>query len=530
MNKSPPPVPKFIILHLNFHIMKRILYLLLSLLLGYQAQAQYQQGLDHSFAAKGIATIGAPAIDYPQRFINGALQPDGKIVALAAKNVTRWNVDGSIDNSFGVAGIFTSTFTDDSGYAMPYMMFNSVAVQADAKLLVAGNSNLGFGNILLFRLTKDGILDTTFGKHGVICNRVFGVNSGNGVTLQSDGKIIISGCTRDYYQLLVRYLPNGTIDSTFGTYGKVVNPLATMSWEGDIELLPDGRIIALFDDFGACRYLPNGSLDTTFNHTGMASVFSGFTAPYSPAMAVCPDGKIWFAGYSAFDPVPNPFIIGRLNANGSVDSSLAGTGYYKNYNWTAGTYNKCLDILLQPDGKLILGGNAGNPSTSEDNFAIIRIKADGTEDSSFGDNGRLITQMFDASIDYGSGLNKLLLQADHKILALGGSGNSTLPSGTSLATIARYNADGITALKELPPSNTSISVYPNPSVGTFQLLHSPILQSLQLYDLQGRLLKQWDKPNAQNIFDIAEFTPALYILRINTNDNSHLFTKLNFVR
>jgi hypothetical protein len=75
----------------------------------------------------------------------------------------------------------------------------------------------------------------------------------------------------------------------------------------------------------------------------------------------------------------------------------------------------------------------------------------------------------------------------------------------------------------------TISVYPNPSTGTFQLLHAPALQSLQLYDLQGRLLKQWDKPDTQSVFDIAELAPALYLLRINAADNSHLFTKLNYV-
>jgi uncharacterized delta-60 repeat protein len=508
--------------------MKKLLTAIAFFCLFQTTQAQYQQGLDHSFAAKGIATIGAPTIAYPQEFTDGALQPDGKIIAVAGANVTRWNSDGSIDKSFAKSGIFNEHISDDNGIPLVSNRygFNSVALQVDGKIILSGNAEASYpGNpiLLLARLLPNGALDSTFGKHGVVCNNTFGRLFWKAATLQPDDKIVVYASIQGSpdTQVIVRYLPNGTIDSSFGIIGKVVNKLVPVGSASDIALMSDGRLVTMYDYFGIARYMPDGNLDTSFNHTGMVSMFSGISSPYPQAIALRPDGKIWIAGHDGFTASAAAYILARFNVDGSIDSSFNGTGYQE-YAWDTGAENKCHDILLQPDGKVILGGWVMNKTLKVYTFAQIRIKPDGTEDSSFGDNGRLITSMFDPSIDYGASLDKLLLQPDGKIVALGGSGNSTLPKYTSLATITRYNADGITALKELPPSITSISVYPNPANGLLYIHNNSgqKIAQINIYDIQGKIIKQ-DPQIVNNTIELSDLPNATYLMSISTVNAQH---------
>jgi uncharacterized delta-60 repeat protein len=504
--------------------MKQLISLAIVLLCCFNTQAQYQDGLDPTFGTKGIVTKGSSIMYDDWGIWSALLQPDGKIVVSLsnANHIIRFNADGSIDNSFGTHGFFADSVRYTDGTAVRKLLIGYITIQSSGKIVAAGGDNdkgIGF----LFRINTDGTLDTTFGTRGMA------LGDGGVLLAQPDDKILSTTYySSDYYQRLSRYLPNGTIDSSFGIYGKVVNPSAKIGTGVDMALMPDGRIVAMYDYFGAARYMPDGSLDTTFNHTGMASIFSGFSSPYPHAIAVRPDGKVWVAGHGSWSATVAYFILARFNADGSIDTSFDPTGY-KEYAWDTGAENKCRDMLLQPDGKVVLGGRVMNSVTTKNNFALLRIWPDGRTDSTFGDNGKRFTQVSGA-VDRGDELYKMLLQPDGKLIALGTT-IVPLSSGTTLmAAMARYSVDSKTGITEIPNQQRAVSVYPNPSTGTFQLLHAPALQSLQLYDLQGRLLKQWSQPAAQTVFDIAELAPALYLLRINATDNSHLFTKLNYAR
>jgi uncharacterized delta-60 repeat protein len=482
--------------------------------------AQYLEGLDPSYGNKGVSVIGAPALTYPQEFINGSLQPDGKIIALASRNVLRYQNDGRLDKGFGVNGVFAQTLRDDTGALMPYKIFHGMALQPDGKIVVVGESD-SYSPLLLFRLSDDGTLDAGFGKGGVICNPDLGMNTASAVVLQPDGKIVLMGKTSfDGYQMLARYHSDGRIDSSFGINGKIINPLAETSGSEDIALMPDGRIVTFYDRFGVARYLPNGSLDTSFNHTGMKTLFSGSGAPYTHAMILRPDGKIWLAGHSfAFADITE-FLVACFNADGSPDTSFDPLGY-KTYTWDTGGENKCRDMFLLPDGKVIVGGRAMNKTTKRYSFCLMRLFPDGKEDSSFGINGRLLTTPNGAR-DGGAELNKLLVQADGRLLALGASGH--LDSASSLATIVRYHANGKTGIAEASPEgNAAIQIYPNPADNLLFIENKSQLKisCIRVYDMLGVLVKQVDNPDKQPV-DISDLPAASYVLSIQTEQGAAL--------
>ena len=163
------------------------------------------------------------------------------------------------------------------------------------------------------------------------------LDAASSVLLQSDGKIVAVGSASSsatfYDFALVRYLANGQIDTSFGTAGKVRTDFGAanldIAYSGALQ--PDGKIIAAGTTtdrsgsktpFGVARYNSNGTLDTSFSSDGRTSVdFGGyFQAAYE--VLVQPDGKIVTAGYPNSEGSDSDFLVARLNANGSLDSSF----------------------------------------------------------------------------------------------------------------------------------------------------------------------------------------------------------------
>jgi uncharacterized delta-60 repeat protein len=207
--------------------------------------------------------------------------------------VARYNHDGSLDTSFGGGGKVTTDFasTDD----IPY----SVTVQADGKIVVAGITDPGnASNFGLVRYNVDGSLDASFGAGGKVATD-FGANfeAANGVTIQADGKIVaagfsISGGHSDF--VMARYNSNGSLDASFGTGGKVTADFGLINDSAiSVVIQPDGKILVAGStsagtgtgaDYAVARFNSDGSLDTSF---GNASVLGGatfFTEGGAPAV------------------------------------------------------------------------------------------------------------------------------------------------------------------------------------------------------------------------------------------------------
>jgi uncharacterized delta-60 repeat protein len=220
----------------------------------------------------------------------------------------------------------------------------------------------------------------------------------------------------------------GDLDAAFGTGGIVITDFGDSEWVNDLALLPDGKIVAVGNtslDFALARYNSDGGLDSSFGTNGKVTTdFFGYE-DVSEAVAIQADGKLVVAG-TAYHADRSDFALARYHSNGSLDSSF-GTNGKATINFD-GYYNNGFDLVLQPDGKIVVAGRDSN------NFAVARFNSNGTLDTSFSGDGKVTT-------DFGDGMHKafaIALQTDGKIVA---AGQANSPSDADFA-LARYNSDG----------------------------------------------------------------------------------------
>jgi uncharacterized delta-60 repeat protein len=337
---------------------------------------------------------------------------------------------GGHDPTFGHNGHELTDFAGgaDSGQA--------VAIQPDQKIVVGGEAVLatGFGDFGLARYQPDGALDPAFGVGGLVTTDFFGAfDYVESLAIQPDGKILAGGASVQGTQqapALARYEPDGTLDGSFGTGGKLVWAFATSSRFTSVAIDASGRILAagyaqsgLFFRPLVVRFLSDGSVDDTF---GAGGVWTDHVVGDETLgqLAVQPDGKIVACG-TAKDRV---FQVIRLDSDGRLDSTFGTSGRvltpFPRVAWAAADA-----LALALDGTIVVGG--GTPT----DFALARYEVDGALDTSFGDRG-LVTTDFDANRD---SLYAIALQPDGKIVAVG-SALDTL--NNQHFALARYQPDG----------------------------------------------------------------------------------------
>jgi uncharacterized delta-60 repeat protein len=352
-----------------------------------------------------------------------ALQPDGKIVIGGSftqfnganrRRIARLNATGSVDTSFQ-----PGTGADNSVIA--------VALQPDGKVLVTGTFT-SFNNQpwqRLVRLEANGGIDNTFVP-------VDGLNSsGFAFHVAPDGRFLLGGQFIKYnghFQLrIIKAFADGAVDTSFmpntGLNG-VAYALAR---------LPDGRILvggefAKYNGVtrrGLCRVWPDGAIDPSFD-TG-----EGFNDEVR-ALAIQPDGRVVVAGYfTRFNGVVRNRIA-RLMPDGSLDVS---------FDPGAGLSEGGLEVLLQPDGKILVGG-VFQQVAGANKRGIARLNSDGSLDDTF----------------IGSGVNgdvqALTFDYDGRLLV---GGNFTSINGVNRTDIARLLLDGTVDLSfQAPASNSTI--------------------------------------------------------------------------
>jgi uncharacterized delta-60 repeat protein len=181
-----------------------------------------------------------------------------------------------------------------------------------------------------------------------------------------------------------------------------------------------------------------GDLDPAFGSGGI--VTTSYNGPFPVAAALQPDGKIVVtAGFDNDPSATEAFGVLRYQGNGTPDSSFGRAGR------STATFTNFLnspgDLALQPDGKIVVAGNAQGAAGTLSEFAVARFNPDGTPDGTFGAGGKVTTNF--VGVKAGGVSNpaeSVLLQADGKIL-VGGSASECAKCGTQSA-LARYNPDG----------------------------------------------------------------------------------------
>jgi uncharacterized delta-60 repeat protein len=349
-------------------------------------------------------SIGDGFNDYVYSIVT---QSDGKILVCGnfseyngtgSNYIVRLNSDGSIDTDFVVGTGFNGTV-------------NYIKIQSDDKIIVGG----GFttynetGSNYIIRLNSDGSIDNTFsigtGFDGTV----------NCITIQSDGKILVSGGFTSYNgttsDRMIRLNSTGIVDNTFSTGTGFDNGITSFLIQSDGNILVGGYFTTY-----------NGATSNymiRLNSNGSYGFIDGFDERVS-SIAIQSDGNILMGGeFTTYNGTSSNHII-RLNSDGGVDNTFLSIG-------ASGFDNGVYSIVIQSDGNILVGGNFTTYNGTSSN-RIIRLNSDGSVDNTFS-----IGTGFDGSV------NCITTQSDGKILV---GGVFTDYNGTGSNYIVRLNSDG----------------------------------------------------------------------------------------
>src|SRR5436190_17691730 len=307
------------------------------------------------------------------------IQRDGKIVVAGyAGNgsnsdfaLARYNLDGSLDTAFGIGGRVTTDFGREDRASI-------FLIQTDGNIVTAGTTGEASGrDFALARYTQDGTLDITFGVGGKVTTDFFGeTDRALALAIQTDGKIVMAGGAGTYPRsdfALARYEAGGTLDVTFGNGGKVTTELGGDETIHGLSIQSDGKIIAhgfvttgFGSDFGIARYNPDGTVDTAFGTRGKVVTSFGFHN-YGSTLAVQADGRIVVAGFNDMGPIYG-FVLARYTSDGAQDSTFGTSGIVSSP--FSGGDNWPNAVAMQADGKIVVVGYA--EGSLEGDFAIVR--------------------------------------------------------------------------------------------------------------------------------------------------------------
>ena len=360
-----------------------------------------------------------------------AVQPDGKILVggeftgyngdlNASDGILRLNADGSLDTTFNY-GLGKGTFGG----------VNAIVIEPGGKILIGGAfaayNGDGSASDCILRLNSDGSLDTTFnyGKNGA--NGIV-----NAIALQPDGKILVGGELTGYNEDLsasdrvMRLNQDGSLDKAFFNYGATRGANGTvfaLAVQTDGKILVGGQFTTYNSDpktsSGIMRLDEVGALDTSFNYGNNLGANAAVRA-----LCLQDDGKVIIGGdFQIFnsDASASDRIL-RLNANGSLDNSF-------NYGAGNGANGAVRSVALEADGKVVIGGDfTGYNSDAQASDRVLRLNADGSLDTAFN---------YGASLGADNSVNALLIQGDGKIL-IGGifsSHNGDANAGDNIARL-----------------------------------------------------------------------------------------------
>lgn len=490
--------------------MKKVLGLILSLTFCGTAFSQ-AGSLDPTFGADGTVSVAISSVDNEGDAV--AIQSDGKIIVAGTSGpgnnlqmtVIRYNADGTMDSSFGENGF--TVINPGNGQSF----IKGASVQNDGKIVLAGYtwSSSFSGDFIVVRLNEDGSFDNSFGENGLVV-----VDSGmsevsSSMEIQADGKILVAGDQNDKFAV-ARFNTDGSMDTDFGNEGwAVVQVGGVWSWARDITIQQDGKILLggySLDNgnrMAAVRLNTDGTPDGDFGNGGIVNFNVGQGNDFADGIAVQEDGKILLGGHKwvSNQPLRHDFVVVRLNTDGSFDSSY-GTGGVASANIVNGG-NYTASMTVQEDGKAIIAGNTEDEGDWD--VAMVRFNTDGTLDSSFGDGGKVSTDIHGGP-DVG---NAVAVQADGRIVLVG-----TTVDDVPEFLVARYLGDSM-GLEEA--DSHSIQIYPNPASNELNIKFADNKEyAVEIFDMTGRKVISTKAGNSSKI-NVANLSSGVYVIRIDHN-------------
>jgi uncharacterized delta-60 repeat protein len=331
--------------------------------------------LDPSFGTGGIRRVSIGAFAPAGQAV--VLEPDGSFLVGGSSNwvpqvvsVWRFFADGTPDPAFGAAGRVDLGTCQDNNRCR-----TRIARLPDGRILVTSMQQVGgVGVVVINRLRPDGALDPTFGTAGRVETAVgTGSSVPNSITTMQDGRFIVAGATQvsgGHEWLISRYHENGTLDGSFGTGGLVTQPGWYWSEVAAVALQLDGKLVVVGGNY--CepyvrRYTAAGVLDTAFGTGGR--VHLGACEGGVADVVIQPWDQRILVTAPRTDSGFGAATVWRLNPDGSLDSQF-GTNGRSSQDLTAGN-DELRALALGADGRII-GAGRGFPDANS-RFALTRL-------------------------------------------------------------------------------------------------------------------------------------------------------------
>lgn len=411
-------------------------------------------------------------------------------------SIVRYYLDGTLDTSFGNNSV---AVFDQSGYENRY--YSIVLSQSDGRIIagVSGSQNV------IHRYLPNGSIDMSFGSNGEVVTLSATYNECQLALLNDDsfiavGKLVDHGISK---VALKKYMPDGTLDYSFGNNGIVITGVGNESSYGvNLEIAQDNKIVVLANSLEnsvysqvLLRYLPNGGLDTTFGNNGIASITNDpdYT---SRNIALYNDGKIAVAS-SSFDYQNERSynLIFRYLSDGTRDTSFGNNGYVNPHGYTL-IISK---IEVQQNQRLLVFGEVSNFMEGGGPFFLKRYHYDGNLDTGFS---------FSINSD-SYFVSDMLIQQDGKIVCLA---NTPWYEGQEDIIMERHINNPLS----VPEFETQKAIiYPNPSKGIFIVEREFPLEnnSYQITDIVGKVIANGELSNHQTQINLSTFQSGMYFLK-----------------
>lgn len=334
----------------------------------------------------------------------------------------RYDAAGRLDASFGQGGrVVTDVGTSfDSASSVAVQPGGKILVGGNTSLPVA--FRLTRSDFVLLRYTPDGRPDPTFGQGGRVVTDVAGSHDGaNAMAVQPDGKILLVGSASNGQNddiAVVRYTPDGRPDPTFGQGGKVVTPVGRGNDVAfGVAVQPGGRVVVVGEtgqeggtDFVLLRYLPDGRPDPTFGDGGRVITAFGPGPDAIYGLALQPGGQVLVSG-STWNGEDYDIALARYGTDGRPDLTFGQGGRVRTA--VGRSHDIGFGLVLQSGGQPVVVGRTHNGQNYD--LVLVRYTPGGRPDPTFGPGGQ-----FSLSLGPGDDLfPALALQANGRIVAAG---------------------------------------------------------------------------------------------------------------
>ena len=339
------------------------------------ARYNYDGSLDNGFGVNGLLFNDDTCSGMVYAM---AIQSDHKILVVGKEDcgyvpfIARYNANGAPDLAFGDHGIVMIDF-------ISYLSScSSLALLENNQILLGGLLYTdSTTSTVLLKLNSDGSVDNSFGNAGLIVfdeGHEFFLSD---CMVLEDGNILCYGAEffgygpisdETYRVAILKLNTNGELVTSFGNNGKLLIDVLTNAINCRTKAIEmENNQIILGGDYFLIKLHPNGSLDDDFGNQGIIK----YSCPFTD-IAVWKNEQIFVAGSKMINDYDYGYSVCRFNANGTIDETFNSMGYFDFNISTANDYLQ--SIIIQPDGKLLLSGSSR--TTGAANFTLVRLITD----------------------------------------------------------------------------------------------------------------------------------------------------------